>query len=80
MLVGPRGCGKTLNVKNSFETMNKTEYSLLNINMTASTSSNDVKETIEDKLEKRTKELYIPLSGIYLFFLYIYIIIGSYVY
>lgn len=64
MLVGPRGCGKTLNVKNSFETMNKTEYSFLNINMTATTSSNDVKETIEDKLEKRTKELYIPLSGI----------------
>lgn len=44
--------------------MNKTEYSLFNVNMTASTSSNDVKETIEDKLEKRTKELYVPLNGI----------------
>ncbi|CAI6360698.1 unnamed protein product [Macrosiphum euphorbiae] len=63
LLVGPRGCGKTLNVKNSFLTMNKSEYSLLNINMTASTSSNDVKETIDDKLEKRTKELYVPLTG-----------------
>lgn len=63
MLVGPRGCGKTLNVKYAYETMNKTEYSLLNINMTASTSSNDVKGTIEDKLEKRTKELYVPLTG-----------------
>jgi len=65
LLVGPRGCGKTLNVKNSFLTMNKSEYSLLNINMTASTSSNDVKETINDKLEKRTKELYVPLTGRY---------------
>lgn len=64
MLVGPRSCGKTLNVKNSFSTMNKSEYSLLNINMTASTTSNDVKETIDDKLEKRTKELYVPLTGI----------------
>ncbi|XP_060835340.1 dynein axonemal heavy chain 2-like [Rhopalosiphum padi] len=63
LLVGPSGCGKTLNVKNSFETMNKTEYSFLKINMTSTTSSNDVKETIEDKLEKRTKELYIPLTG-----------------
>ncbi|XP_026822724.1 dynein heavy chain 2, axonemal-like, partial [Rhopalosiphum maidis] len=43
--------------------MNKTEYSFLKINMTSTTSSNDVKETIEDKLEKRTKELYIPLTG-----------------
>jgi len=68
LLVGPRGCGKTLNVRNSYETMNKTEYSLLNINMTAWTSSNDVKETIEDKLEKRTKELYVPLTGILFFY------------
>lgn len=51
--------------------MNKTEYSFLNINMTATTSSNDVKETIEDKLEKRTKELYIPLSGIIIILIYI---------
>lgn len=49
--------------------MNKSEYSLLNINMTASTTLNDVKETIDDKLEKRTKELYVPLTGI--LFLYI---------
>jgi len=67
LLVGPRGCGKTLNVKNAYETMNKTEYFLLNVNMTALTSSNDLKETIEDKLEKRTKELYVPLTGILLF-------------
>jgi len=50
--------------------MNKSEYSLLNINMTASTSSNDVKETIDDKLEKRTKELYVPLTGRYSVLIY----------
>jgi hypothetical protein len=63
-----------LNVKNSFETMNKTEYSFLKINMTSTTSSNDVKETIEDKLEKRTKELYIPLTGIIIIIIIIIII------
>lgn len=65
MLVGPRGCGKTFNVKNSFETMNKNEFSFFNITMTAQTTSNDVQEMIEEKLEKRTKELYIPLTGIF---------------
>lgn len=59
--------------------MNKTEYSFLNINMTATTSSNDVKETIEDKLEKRTKELYIPLSGIIIILLYIYVMFFNFI-
>lgn len=66
LLVGSKGCGKTLNINSSFKTMNKNEYSFLNINMTAQTTSNDVQEMIEEKLEKRTKELYIPLSGILL--------------
>lgn len=64
LLVGSKGCGKTLNINNLFETMNKNDFSFLNINMTAQTTSKDVQEMIEEKLEKRTKELYIPLSGI----------------
>jgi dynein heavy chain len=66
-LTGLKACGKTMNVNNSFETMNRKEFSFLNINMTAHTTSNDVQESIEEKLEKRTKELYIPLSGIFFF-------------
>lgn len=66
LLAGPNGSGKTMNVKNVFETLNKKKYSFLNINMTSWTTSNDVQETVEEKLEKRTKELYIPLSGIFL--------------
>lgn len=65
MLVGSRGCGKTFNVKNALETMNKKVFSFLNITMTAQTTSNDVQEMIEEKLEKRTKELYVPLTGIF---------------
>ncbi|VVC43185.1 Dynein heavy chain, domain-2,Dynein heavy chain domain,Dynein heavy chain, domain-1,Dynein heavy chain, P- [Cinara cedri] len=63
MLVGPSGCGKTFNVKNAFETMNKNEFSYFNITMTAHTTSTDVQDMIEEKLEKRTKELYNPLTG-----------------
>lgn len=65
LLAGPKGCGKTLNVKNAYKSMNKNRFSFLTINMTAQTTSNDVQETIEEKLEKRTKELYIPLAGIF---------------
>lgn len=65
LLAGFKGCGKTLNINNSFKTMNKNDFTFLNINMTAQTTSNDVQEMIEEKLEKRTKELYIPLSGIF---------------
>lgn len=65
LLVGSKGCGKTFIVKNTFESMNKNEFSFLNISMTAHTTSYDVQETIEEKLEKRTKELYVPLTGKY---------------
>lgn len=64
LLAGPRGCGKTFIVKNAFENMDGNLYSFVNINMIAATTSNDVQETIEEKLEKRTKELYIPPNGI----------------
>lgn len=63
LLAGPNGSGKTMNVKNVLETLKKKKNSFLNINMTAWTTSNDIQETVEEKLEKRTKELYIPLSG-----------------
>lgn len=65
LLVGPKGCGKTLNIKNAYKSMEKKMFSFLTINMTAQTTSNDVQETIEEKLEKRTKNLYIPLAGIF---------------
>jgi len=64
LLAGPRGCGKTLNANNSFKNMNRKNFSFLNIHMNAQTTSNDVQEMIEEKLEKRTKQLYVPLTGI----------------
>lgn len=66
LLAGSKGCGKTLIVKNMIETMDKNEFSFLNVNMTAQTTPNDVRETIEEKLEKHTKELYIPFNGKYI--------------
>lgn len=65
LLVGSKGCGKTLNVKNAYKSIGKKMFSFLTINVTAQTTSNDVQETIEEKLEKRTKNLYVPLAGIF---------------
>lgn len=71
LLAGLKASGKTMNANNSFETINRNEFSFLNINMTAQTTSNDVQEMIEEKLEKRTKELYIPLTGTYCNFVFL---------
>lgn len=61
--MGPRGSGKTLYARHSFESMDKKKFSFVNVNITASTKAGDVQDAIEEKLEKRTKELYVPLAG-----------------
>lgn len=43
--------------------MDKKKFSFVNVNVTASTKASDVQDAIEEKLEKRTKELYVPLDG-----------------
>lgn len=68
LLVGPVGTGKTSAIHKVLEALDKNLFSQLTINMSAQTTSKNVQETIEGRLEKRTKELYVPLASTYMIF------------
>lgn len=55
LLVGPVGTGKTSVVQKVLQRLDPKIYSLLVINMSAQTTSNNVQDIIENKVEKRTK-------------------------
>ena len=38
-------------------------YNVLTVNMSAQTTSNNVQDIIESRVEKRTKGVYVPLGG-----------------
>jgi len=63
LLVGPVGTGKTLTVQKALEVMDKNKFLHLTINMSAQTTVHNVQENIEGRLEKRTKDTYVPLSS-----------------
>ncbi|XP_022235820.1 dynein heavy chain 2, axonemal-like [Limulus polyphemus] len=63
LIVGPVGTGKSLVAGCVLSELDNSSFSVLNINMSAQTSSHNVQEIIESKLEKRTKETYIPIGG-----------------
>ncbi|XP_050440794.1 dynein axonemal heavy chain 2-like [Adelges cooleyi] len=63
LLVGNTGTGKTSTVQYKMNCLSKNNYSFLTINMCSLTLARDVQVAIEDKLEKRTKELYLPQAG-----------------
>jgi len=56
LLVGAVGVGKTMMASSVLEGL-PTGYGAININFSAQTSSNSLQDTIEGKLEKRTKVL-----------------------
>ncbi|KAL6262835.1 hypothetical protein P5V15_005625, partial [Pogonomyrmex californicus] len=60
LVVGPVGTGKTSTIHSILEYLNDTKYSVLFVNMSAQTTSGNVQDTIEGRLEKRTKRVYIP--------------------
>lgn len=60
LLVGPVGTGKSSTVQKVLDVMDKQKYLFLTINMSAHTTANNVQETIEGRLEKRGKDLYVP--------------------
>jgi dynein heavy chain, axonemal len=62
LLVGDVGTGKTSLLQNVITAPDMTANVLL-INMSAWTSSNGVQNVIESKLEKRTKNIYVPVGG-----------------
>ncbi|XP_063712783.1 dynein axonemal heavy chain 2-like isoform X4 [Symsagittifera roscoffensis] len=63
LLVGPVGTGKTSVVQQCLAGFDSAKISVLNVNMSAQTSSNNVQDIIETKVEKRTKGVYVPLGG-----------------
>ncbi|XP_068690061.1 dynein axonemal heavy chain 2-like [Montipora foliosa] len=56
LLTGPVGTGKTSLAQKVLQRLDPKTYSLL-------TSSNNVQEIIESKVEKRTKGVYVPVGG-----------------
>jgi dynein heavy chain len=63
LLTGPVGTGKTSVAQSVLNELDPMEYSVLVINISAQTSSNNVQEIIEARVEKRTKGVYVPLGG-----------------
>ncbi|XP_017772772.1 PREDICTED: dynein heavy chain 2, axonemal [Nicrophorus vespilloides] len=63
LLTGPVGTGKTSSAQSVLNSMDKDKYVILNINMSAQTTSLNVQEAIESRTEKRTKNSYAPPGG-----------------
>lgn len=63
LLTGPVGTGKTSTAQSVLTSFNPERYMMLQINMSAQTSSRNVQDAIESRLEKRMKEHYAPPGG-----------------
>lgn len=65
LLVGPVGTGKTSTIQKVLDVLDTKKNLLLIINMSARTSSKNIQETIEGRLEKRGKDLFVPQGSTY---------------
>lgn len=65
LLVGPVGTGKTSTIQKVLDVLDTKKNVLLIINMSARTSSKNIQETIEGRLEKRGKDLFVPQGSTY---------------
>ncbi|XP_075210256.1 dynein heavy chain 2, axonemal kl-2 [Lycorma delicatula] len=63
LLVGVDGTGKTTTALSAMDSLDISRYTILTVNMSAQTTSNNVQETIESRVEKRTKGVYVPYGG-----------------
>uniref|UniRef100_H2ZI79 Dynein axonemal heavy chain 2 n=1 Tax=Ciona savignyi TaxID=51511 RepID=H2ZI79_CIOSA len=63
LLVGPVGTGKTSTAQNVLSKLDVTKYLTLTINMSSQTTSNNVQDIIESRVEKRTKGVYVPIGS-----------------
>ncbi|XP_048524356.1 dynein axonemal heavy chain 2 [Dendroctonus ponderosae] len=63
LLTGPVGTGKTSTAQSVLGTLDSDTYTVLNVNMSAQTSSANLQDAIEGRLEKRTKGHYAPSGG-----------------
>jgi dynein heavy chain len=62
-LCGGTGTGKTSIVQNVLSQYHNELFTTLTINFSAQTSSARVQEMIEERVEKRTKDIYVPVGG-----------------
>ncbi|KAM4844901.1 dynein axonemal heavy chain 2 isoform 2-T2 [Thomomys bottae] len=63
LLVGPVGTGKTSIAQTVLQSLPSSQWSVLIVNMSAQTTSNNVQSIIESRVEKRTKGVYVPFGG-----------------
>uniref|UniRef100_A0A8P0SL08 Dynein axonemal heavy chain 2 n=1 Tax=Canis lupus familiaris TaxID=9615 RepID=A0A8P0SL08_CANLF len=63
LLVGPVGTGKTSIAQSVLQSLPSIQWSVLTVNMSAQTTSNNVQSIIESRVEKRTKGVYVPFGG-----------------
>lgn len=60
LVTGPVGTGKTNTINTTVSKQDEEKFSNLVINMSAMTTSTNVQDMIESRLEKRTKLVYVP--------------------
>eukprot|EP00106_Octopus_bimaculoides_P014248 XP_014781690.1 PREDICTED: dynein heavy chain 2, axonemal-like [Octopus bimaculoides] len=63
LLVGPVGTGKTSVAGNTITLLDTKIYNVLTVYMSAQTTSNNIQDIIESRVEKRTKGVYVPVGG-----------------
>ncbi|XP_071050357.1 dynein axonemal heavy chain 2 isoform X2 [Onthophagus taurus] len=63
LLCGPVGTGKTSTAQSVLNDLDPDRYLQLNINMSAQTTSLNVQDAIEGRVEKRTKSKFAPPAG-----------------
>ncbi|CAH8498270.1 unnamed protein product [Heterobilharzia americana] len=63
LLVGSVGTGKTSLALNLLRNLDSTEWTNLTIYMSAQTTSSNVQDIIEGRVEKRTKDTFVPVGG-----------------
>lgn len=60
LLTGPVGTGKTSTAQSVLGVLDPDKTCILNVNMSAQTSSQNVQDAIESRVEKRTKQVFVP--------------------
>ncbi|KAJ8920059.1 hypothetical protein NQ315_011713 [Exocentrus adspersus] len=60
LLTGPVGTGKTSTAQSVLSSLDYDKYAVLNINMSAQTTSQNIQDAIESRVEKRTMGRYAP--------------------
>ncbi|XP_064408838.1 dynein axonemal heavy chain 2 [Latimeria chalumnae] len=63
LLLGPVGTGKTSIAQSALQSLDPFKWSVLTVNMSAQTTSRNVQDNIESRVEKRTKGVYVPVGG-----------------